>query len=50
MELGGVGKVPVDAAWLPSCIGIPVDWAARAAVMLDRGLWATAAITEGSRS
>jgi hypothetical protein len=44
MEEGGVGSGPEDVAWLPSCLECPFACAARAAVMLERGLWAMAAI------
>ena len=37
MELGGVGRVPVDVAW-------PLSWRPRAMAMLDTGLWAIAAM------
>jgi len=37
MELGGVGRVPVEAAW-------PLSWRPKAMAMLDIGFWAEAAM------
>lgn len=42
MELGGVGRVPVEAAW-------PLSWRPKAMAMLDMGFWAEAAMFTGMR-
>ena len=42
MELGGVGRVPVEGAWPPSCIR------PKAMAMFDTGLWAMAAMAVAS--